>query len=217
MKASVLSVTLMMAFATIAQANTDTTISTVEAWNWSSGVQPFGEGNTATYGQTITTGEQGLYLDSFTFYLSPLNIPFTAEVGTWNGDRIGEIVYQSASILLSATGSFNPVTVNPGINLVPDAQYVLYFTTSGIQSGTTETNRWGYLDDGASYAGGEFVFINNGNDRSQLTQDAWTTNWNGDLVFSVNVVAVPEPSTYGLLLIGLGLVGYTSRRKQLFG
>ncbi len=49
----------------------------------------------------------------------------------------------------------------------------------------------------------------------------------GDLVFSVNSIAdkdnvvtdtisaVPEPETYAMLLAGLGLVGYTARRKKI--
>ncbi len=36
--------------------------------------------------------------------------------------------------------------------------------------------------------------------------------WNGD--FQMNVVAVPEPETYALMLVGLGLLGCVARRRR---
>lgn len=200
-----------MALASAAQA--DNTISNVASWNGYDYVLPFGVGDTATYGQTITTGDAGLLLESFTFYLRPLSIPFTAEVGTWLGDRVGEIVYQSSPISFTGDWGYNAVTASPGIHLEANAEYVLYFTTSGIQGQENIINRWAYTDT-STYEEGQFVFINNGNDRSHLTATAWTTSWGGDLVFSVNTVAaIPEPSVYGLLLIGLGVIGFAARRK----
>lgn len=35
-----------------------------------------------------------------------------------------------------------------------------------------------------------------------------------NLIYSINTPAVPEPETYALLLTGLGLVGFSARRKQ---
>lgn len=36
--------------------------------------------------------------------------------------------------------------------------------------------------------------------------------WNGD--FQLNVVAVPEPETYAMMLVGLGLMGFVTRRRM---
>jgi len=36
--------------------------------------------------------------------------------------------------------------------------------------------------------------------------------WNGD--FQLNVVAVPEPETYAMMLAGLGLMGFAARRRK---
>ena len=36
--------------------------------------------------------------------------------------------------------------------------------------------------------------------------------WNGD--FQLNVVAVPEPETYAMMLAGLGLMGFVARRRK---
>lgn len=39
-----------------------------------------------------------------------------------------------------------------------------------------------------------------------------TNEWNGD--FQLNVVAVPEPETYAMMLAGLGLMGFVARRRK---
>lgn len=201
-----------MGIALASAAHADNTISNVASWDGFDYVLPFGVNDTATYGQTITTGSTGLWLESFSFYLRPLSIPFTAEVGTWLGDRVGEIVYQSAPISFTEQGGYHAVTAKPDIQLSANAEYVLYFTTSGIQGDEIIRNQWAYTDT-STYEAGQFVFINNGNDRSLLTQASWTTSWSGDLVFSVNTVAaIPEPSLYGMLLVGLGLIGFSVRR-----
>ena len=42
----------------------------------------------------------------------------------------------------------------------------------------------------------------------------------GDLVFTVNsdtISPIPEPETYAMLIVGLGLVAYTVRRRRITG
>jgi hypothetical protein len=43
----------------------------------------------------------------------------------------------------------------------------------------------------------------------------WTAQWNYDGVVGGNIAAVPEASTYGMMLAGLGLVGFAVRRRKL--
>ena len=37
----------------------------------------------------------------------------------------------------------------------------------------------------------------------------------GTYTGGINVAAVPEPETYAMLLAGLGLIGFTARRRKL--
>ncbi|MDP2225611.1 PEP-CTERM sorting domain-containing protein, partial [Nitrosomonas sp.] len=39
---------------------------------------------------------------------------------------------------------------------------------------------------------------------------------NNDNIVTDTISAVPEPETYAMLLAGLGLVGFTVRRKKMF-
>ncbi|MYM24964.1 PEP-CTERM sorting domain-containing protein [Duganella sp. FT135W] len=46
-----------------------------------------------------------------------------------------------------------------------------------------------------------------------------SVNWNGlsfttDTRVVLNISAVPEPATYGMLMVGLGLLGVAARRRQ---
>ncbi len=188
-----------------------TTISTMDEWDGS--VSPFGTPDTATYGQTITIGEHDQVLQSFSFVLTALEAPFTIEVGTWTGSRVGEVLYQSDPFSFSASSEYTEITAYPSVTLAGNQQYVLYFTTSGIQGDSTSTNEWAFAPDTA-YTGGSFVYLNNGNDRSQLTGAAWNTSLGGDLAFTATLAPVPEPSAYGMMLLGLSLVGFAARRKM---
>ena len=209
MKIPALGFVLTLAFAPAVHAAT--TISTLDEWDGS--VSPFGTPDTATYGQTLTIGAQDQVLQSFSFVLTALDVPFTIEVGTWTGSRVGAVLYQSDPYSFSASSEYTEITAYPSITLAANQQYVLYFTTSGIQGGGTSNNEWGFAPDTA-YTGGTFVYLNNGNDRSQLTGQAWNTNLGGDLAFTATLAAVPEPGTYGMLLAGLGLLGFAARRKR---
>ncbi|MCB5188214.1 FxDxF family PEP-CTERM protein [Methylobacillus caricis] len=210
MKFPALGFVLTLAFTPAVHAAT--TISTIDQWDGE--VSPFGTPDTATYGQTITIGDQDQVLQSFSFILSDLNAAFTIEVGSWTGSRVDEILYQSDPFRFSASSEYTEITAYPSVTLQANNQYVLYFTTSGIQEGVESTNEWGFAPDTA-YEGGTFVYLNNGNDRSQLTGAPWVTTLGGDLAFSANLAAVPEPATYGMLLAGIGLLGGVARRRKM--
>ncbi|WP_334108904.1 FxDxF family PEP-CTERM protein [Methylobacillus sp.] len=209
MKIPALGFVLSLAYASAASANT---ISTMDYWD--STVSPFGTPDTATYGQTITIGDTAQVLESFSFILSDLRVAFTVEVGSWTGSRVDEVIYRSDPFKFAATSDYMEIMAFPDVTLNADSQYVLYFTTSGIQSDVESMNEWGFTPDEA-YAGGTFVYLNNGNDRSQLTSVDWNTDLGGDLAFTATLAPVPEPSMYGLLLAGLGLLGFAARRKML--
>jgi hypothetical protein len=43
---------------------------------------------------------------------------------------------------------------------------------------------------------------------------SWTNTFENFYAFQVGVNAVPEPESYAMLLAGLGLLGFTARRRQ---
>lgn len=205
---------------TVPAALATASINTRPLWDGSSDVGTFGEIDTATYGQTITTDAAGGMLKSFTFYLGPLNHDFKAYVFEWNGARAtGTALFESATFNIGAdfTG-FAGITVNTGgVQLAADTQYVMLFSASEY-FGAPATNRWAYHEADV-YAGGGFVFFNNKGDISRLTNEDWDGPqwWGGqtdDLVFRAEIAPVPEPETYAMMIAGLGVMGYIARRRK---
>ena len=210
----------------VSAAGATTPIDTTPSWNGSSNVSYFGEPDTATYGQTITTDAAGGVLQSFTFYLSPLNLDFRAFVYEWDGIKaVGPALYGSAATNIGdGFAGFQAVTFNTGaVTLGANKEYVLFFSSSGVQTQKFNTNTWGALTANA-YAGGEFVLHNSSNDLSSLVNPAGWDCPSGcdflgrgvDLAFKVNIApaAVPEPSALVLAAAGAVVLGAALRRRR---
>jgi hypothetical protein len=186
-------------------------------------IKPWGVTDSATYGQTITTPTTDTELTSFTFYLGPQymgsgSIEYEAYVYAWDATTsmaTGSAQYQSWLSTFTANGSFDPVTFTPDINLTSGDQYVLFFSTSGLQAGRLDsTIYWGF-NTSLPYTGGGFVFLNNGDDQSQWTSTAWSVAHAADLAFTADFASpVPEPRLE-VLLFGSGfcLMAYGLRKR----
>lgn len=214
----ILIITATLALSTT--VNAATVIDTISSWDGTSSIVDFGETNTATYGQTFTVDTQN-QLNSFTYlmndHLNPDFVNFEAFVMAWDGTKAtGSILYQSSPITTTNNAGldgFESFTVNTGgLNLTTGNQYVAFFSASNLFDGVNGTSSWAYNND--VYSGGNFVYLNNGDNFSNLT----TNNWNQrdrDLAFSMNFTSpIPEPSTYALMLGGLGLVGFMAYRRK---
>ena len=68
---------------------------------------PFGETNTATYGQTFTVQAGNTLMNSFTFLvndnLNPDFVDFEAFVAPWDGTKAGALLFESAMISSAVT------------------------------------------------------------------------------------------------------------------
>lgn len=197
-------------------------IDTTPMWNATNAVSPFGEQNTATYGQTITAPAGAPILTSFSFflddYMNPDTADFQAYVFAWDGQKAtGPALFQSSPISTTnnnGNDGFEEIAISTGtIALTAGQEYVLAFNASNQFDSEIGTARWGTINNHASgpdtYAGGTFVFLNNGSDFSQLNSTPWSER-DGDLAFKATFV--PEPSS--IMLLCLGGLGVVFRRKR---
>jgi len=156
-------------------------IDTTSQWNGTSFISSWGYPNTSTYGQTFTPTGTQFSLNNFTFYLSQSSgaaPQYQAFVYEWNGatSRItGNALYASGVLTAPSGATYNAVTINTGaVSLTPGKTYVLFLTlsTQGVQA--SGAYRYGSLSNNTAIQNGQFVFMNNGTDFSQLSTLAWS-------------------------------------------
>ena len=213
---------------TASSSSAYTPINTYPVWNGTQYISSFGVPNTATYGQIVTAPPLETRLNSFSFSIgvSSATITFRAEVYAWNGTMAtGPALYESAPVSMGNISAYQQFTftIPGGVPVTPGQQYVLFATTSRDQAGApSSAARWGSVPN-ATYAGGQFVFINNTTDTSLWTSTAWSTIAE-DLAFTATFTGAPAPEVqvptmnqWGLIiliaLLGIGSVFYLRRRR----
>lgn len=209
---------ICIAFGT-AEAGHAANIDTTPSWDGSSFTQPFGEPDTATYGQTFTVGTDNV-LQSFSFWLGGFqdgSVDFAAYVMGWNGtNATGPILYQSAQQTKSSNSSFQEFAFNTGgINLNPGQQYVAFLSASNFFDGNPGTTGMGtIIPDGDVYDGGGFVFYNNGSNFNLLTSDSWDSfSDRNDAAFKASFTPIPTPALLPGLL-GMGVAAWRKRKAE---
>jgi hypothetical protein len=179
-----------------------TTFDTTYAWDGSSHIQPVGNPNTATYGQTFVAPANSV-LQDFTFYLNGnATLQVQAQVYAWNGPltavagaspqgATGPALFTSTPITIGPTGgTFVPVTVNTGgTQLTTGSPYIALFTISGPDptdyTNSSGTDTWAIASTSLHVdhsGGGGFNFDNNGNNYGAITGFPWSPSnpYDGD-------------------------------------
>jgi len=155
---------------------------TYKDWDGSTDVVEFGCPNTTTYGQVITIPANKHFLNKFVFSFINLNsgsMVVRGEVYAWDGSKAtGSALWEGTPRTISFNdGVFHRYHFDTGVTAVtPGQQYVVFASIDKdfeqCQGGYLLG--WGSVDD-SSYAGGTFVFQNNGGDESQWTTSPWST------------------------------------------
>jgi hypothetical protein len=179
------------ALAAAASAFADTTYDNfngyIDFWH------PFGNPNTATYGETFTAPTNGdVNLQDFGFYMgSPFlagDILLRAYIATWTGTQAGTLLYTSADFDFANTGDDHITFSTGGLTLTPGASYVAFLSVSelyGLSSGEA------YISQGdPTIPGGNFVYYNNGGDFAALFNSTWdATGLKPDWAFNATFTA----------------------------
>lgn len=136
-------------------------------------------------------GAGGSFTDTYTFTLTDL----TDITGTASSTylTLGSLVFTGVDI--------TSVTLNS----VSGVETSLVYNFTG---GSSTTNTWTF--GATNLAAGSYSLVVSGIAGLASVPTA-KSSYGGNLTFTA---AVPEPETYGMLALGLGLVGFAARRRQ---
>ena len=170
MRALVASAALAAAGSTFADTIYNNFTGYVDFWH------PFGNPNTATYGETFTAPSNGdTNLQDFGFYMgNPTvsgDILLRAYIATWTGTHAGTLLYTSADFDFPNTGDDHLTFTTGGLNLTPGVTYVAFLSVSELYGQSFGTS---YVSSGdPTIPGGNFVWYNNSGDFAALFTNTW--------------------------------------------
>ncbi len=210
-----------MVFAPLGATTIDTTF---PAWDTSSSVSTFGRPNSATYGQTVTVPVVDLTLVEMQMAFDGLNqvaVSFRPYLYDWDGTKAtGPALWTGPLETADTTAGYQTFTWVPNVTGVAGDTWVFFVSTSA-DSGPDAGGKWAQPQNQNLYAGGAFVFINNGSDPSGWTTDPWTQNFLGsgaDMTFSATWqqepgTPIPEASTW-IMCVSAGILTLILYRRR---
>ncbi|MEO8653376.1 MAG: IPTL-CTERM sorting domain-containing protein [Ramlibacter sp.] len=202
-----------------------TLVDTNPSWDGSSGISPFGNPNTATYGQIVTVpaGESSLTGFSFQINDGGTAFPLRGEVYAWdsvNSRATGAALYESPVTSTAGVNGFRALSFTPSIAVAAGQQYVIFATVS--RDPAVGTSTWGLLANNTAYPGGQMVFLNNGANVALWLTSSWALV-PLDLAFTVQfgvlsaIAPVPTLSQWMLMLLSVLMAGtvFVVMRRQI--
>jgi hypothetical protein len=192
-------------------------------------IAPFGEPNTAYYGQSFTPAGDGLAHDA-TVYLNPIGPGDTlfhvllADLALSGSEVLHptSVLYESGTIDLAPGGGMQAVSFGLGDTpLVAGHTYGLILDSFVAWDGGLDTAYQGYNTNANNGSVGHFFFYNvSGGSRADHFAGTWSNfdHFSAAFTLGINdpqVAAAPEPST----LVGAGTaavigLGYAWRRRK---
>ena len=172
--------------------------------------------DTAAYGQTFTL-EAATPISNVSFRIGDdgTAIGYMAYVFAWDSSRAavsGDALFSAAGSTAGVNRAMTTYTVETGGLALGPGMYVAFLEATSPGAAV-----WGATDLDA-YAGGTFVYQNNGGDTTQLSRTAWGTDPFGaqDLSFAINGVpaAVPVAPALPLLATGVAALAVLRRRRR---
>jgi hypothetical protein len=181
-----------------APANASTTgvkWDTHATWDGVSYLQPFGNPDTATYGQTFTAPDKAKKLKKFAFYMAPNGVAgsmtFRAELYGWDNAaaHATDAIWESAAKTITLDPA-DPAPVKYNVKVKKGKvkagqQYVMFFSISKDyeMSDENSTTKWEiHFED--AFAGGNAVWLNDSGDETQWTTVAWANAVGTDMAFT---------------------------------
>jgi hypothetical protein len=164
-------------------------------------------------GQVFNTS-QGL-LSDWTFYANGGGTAGNVKLvlANWSGNQaVGPAIYSSSDF--SYSGAVQALSFN-GINAsLAAGTYIAYLTVTGENTLAVISFALGNSDGGL---GGGLTFLNSGGVDPLTLITPWHLEGGGlgyNMQFTADITAVPEPEAYAMLLAGLGMIGFTVRRRK---
>ena len=133
----------------------------------------------------------------------------------WNVDEEAEYYLASPGSIFTkdtiANGNFIPFfnTDQPHTITVPFSSFLGSTFYLGINTGLGFNSNWGPVRNVFGW-----VAIKNSSKGLSIINSAMAYDEAGIIIGSLNAVPVPEPETYGMLMAGLGILGFVSRRRK---
>jgi hypothetical protein len=173
------------------------------------GMYGFGSLGTTSFGETFSTS--GGILSDWSFYARSGNAGnVQLVVANWNGSyAVGPALFTSA--ISSYSGGAQALSFSNMNTTLAAGNYIAYLTVAGVVNPASQVSVGISMTNGG--LGGRFEFLNSGGTDPLTLQNNWDSS-GLNLNFSATITPVPEPETYGMMLMGLGLVGCIARRRK---
>lgn len=143
----------------------------------------------------------------------------TIDATTWSETSLASLTganWNTAGSVLDFTlASENTANAATQTFKITDGSLTTLLFAGSATNGATYSYTLDSLLSGVTFPGSNnFKVFTSTSGLYAFAYEDWTDNDYQDMVVSLNVTAVPEPSTYAMLLAGLAGLGFAARRKK---